>query len=101
MEKLLEKDVTLKLLAEKISICSDLKTNQSSKNEEAWSIVHSLSDMEESFHKIYNEYLIKLLNNSLSQEEINDILLDIGEELRHISYHIKAPRFYKYLNDEQ
>jgi len=26
--------------------------------------------------------------------------LEIGEEFRHILYHIKAPKFYRYLDDE-
>jgi len=44
--------------------------------------------------------LPKLLNEDLSPEELNEVLLDIGEELRHILYHIKDPRFFGYLTDD-
>ena len=38
------------------------------------------------------------MNDRASPEEILDALLEIGEEFRHILYHINDPKFYKYLN---
>lgn len=60
-------------------------------------LAHSLLDMEESFKKIIEVYLPKLTVNEISESEIDEALLDIGDELKHIIYHIKDPKFYRYL----
>jgi len=57
----------------------------------------SLVDIEESNKKI-NILINKLINdNNLIEEDINDILFNIGDEFRHILYHIKDMQFYEYL----
>jgi hypothetical protein len=43
--------------------------------------------------------LPRLLNDSLEPDELNEVLLDIGEELRHVLYHIRDPKFFGYLID--
>ena len=35
-----------------------------------------------------------------SEAAIQNALLDIGEELRHILYHIKDPKFFDYLFED-
>lgn len=40
------------------------------------------------------------MNDKASPAELFDALLDIGEELRHILYHIHDPKFYRYLNGD-
>ena len=39
------------------------------------------------------------MKDTASPEELFDVLIDIGEEFRHILYHIHDPKFYKYLED--
>jgi len=57
--------------------------------------VHLL-DIQESSMKI-TKLINELKSNSFSNEDqVNDILFDIGEELKHILYHINESRFYKY-----
>ncbi len=63
-------------------------------------LAHSLTDLEKSFREILEELLPKLLDGSLDSEQLNDVLLDIGEELRHVLYHIKDPKFFDYLIDD-
>nr|WP_295931755.1 hypothetical protein [uncultured Dyadobacter sp.] len=70
------------------------------KESEADTLSHALLDLEESFSAISNNLLPKLQNDTLNEEDIDDILLDIGEELRHILYHINAPKYYQYLKFE-
>lgn len=60
-------------------------------------IAHALSDFEDSFSVVLNELLPKLLDETKSAEELDDLLLDVGEELRHILYHIKDTRYFGYL----
>jgi hypothetical protein len=64
---------------------------------EADTLAHAFIDMQEAFAEIADKYLPQLFREDLDEQQINDILLDIGEELRHILYHIYAPRFYTYL----
>ena len=37
----------------------------------------------------------------MNSEQLNDVLLDIGEELRHVLYHIRDPKFFSYLYDQE
>lgn len=37
------------------------------------------------------------MSKKMSGDEIDELLLDVGEEFRHIIYHIKDPKFYDYL----
>jgi hypothetical protein len=66
---------------------------------ESETLAHSLLDISESSHTLLNELFPKLELNNLSEEEINGLLIEIGEELRHIFYHIKDSTFYNYLNE--
>jgi hypothetical protein len=88
----------IKLLAETLSKCSKVTQYNTAESDEAWTISHNLIDLEESFKNITNELLPELLNVKLNDEKIEDILLDIGEEFRHILYHIKNSKYYEYLN---
>jgi hypothetical protein len=54
--------------------------------------------LEESFGKFLEEQLPKLTDDHGERPEIYDLLLEIGEEFRHILYHIRDPRFYRYLD---
>jgi hypothetical protein len=64
---------------------------------QAATLVHSMTDLEGSFRTILDVLLPKLLNASVDTDELNDVLLDIGEELRHVLYHIRDPKFFGYL----
>ena len=66
---------------------------------EADTLAHAFSDLEESFRVFLDELLPRLKEQDLDEEGLNDLLLDIGEEFRHILYHIQDPSFYQYLYD--
>jgi hypothetical protein len=82
-------------------LAKSLKVNKYDDKEykESWTLAHSFNDIEESIKKILNELLPKLRSIEIQETQINDLLLDIGEEFRHIIYHIKDPKFFKYLFD--
>jgi hypothetical protein len=87
----------IKLLAGNLSKCPEVvKYNRGERNE-AWTLAISFAEMSGSFEKLLYEEFPKLMEAHLSPSELNDTLLDIGEELRHILYHIQDPDFYKYL----
>ena len=52
-------------------------------------IVHALTDIEESFKKNYKAIIPNILNQDIEIEEIQDLLWDVREEFRHIEYHIR------------
>lgn len=64
---------------------------------QAATLAHSLTDLEKSFREILETQLPRLLDESLAPDQLNDVLLDIGEELRHVLYHIRDPKFFDYL----
>lgn len=64
---------------------------------EAWTLAHAFRDIGESSHKIFAIILPKLMHSNPNGQETTDLLLDIGEEFRHILYHIRDPKFFEYL----
>lgn len=99
MTKIFENSSEIKKLAEKLQEYECVYKFDSDDEPEAWRIAHSLSDLEQSFKEILNNQLPSLLNAN-SEVEIHNSLIDIGEELRHIIYHIKDPKFFSYLFED-
>lgn len=66
---------------------------------EAGTIAHGLLDIEQSLSVIKHELLPALLSEDISEEKVDDVLFDIGEELRHILYHINDMRYYAYIKE--
>jgi hypothetical protein len=63
--------------------------------DEAGTLVHAFSDLEESFRRFLDEQLPKLADPAVKGEELEDLLLDIREDFRHILYHIHDPKFFR------
>ena len=99
MTKELNEFQKLKKLAEKLQQYKFISKFDSDNEPEAWRLAHSLSDLEESFKEILDNYMPALYEAD-SEAAIQDALLDIGEELRHILYHIKDPKFFDYLFED-
>jgi hypothetical protein len=98
--KILADPAKIKALADKLSRCEQVTRHDSGKEPEAWTLAHSFADLEESFRKFLDEQLPTLAEGPLDSSSINELLLEIGEEFRHILYHIKDPKFFRYLLDE-
>jgi hypothetical protein len=96
---LLQKTENVAQLAARLATCPDIAIRDAGEHVEAWALAHSFSDLEESFRVFLHEHLPGLTNGSVTDAEIREILYEIGEEFRHILYHIKDPRFYQYLQD--
>jgi hypothetical protein len=60
-------------------------------------VVHAFSDLEESIHEFLDVQLPKLADPTLRGEALDDLLLDIREEVRHILYHLQDPQFFRIL----
>jgi hypothetical protein len=69
---------------------------------EGGTLAAGFSDLEKSFQKFLCELLPKLCEENLPEHEACDVLLSIGEEFRHIYYHLRDSKFYRYLwEDDQ
>ncbi|MFQ5705687.1 MAG: hypothetical protein ACE5HV_17745 [Acidobacteriota bacterium] len=91
----------LTALAERLSKCPAVSRLDTEEEREAWTLAHAFSDLEESFRKFLIEHLPRLSDANLEDSEIEGLLLEIGEELRHVLYHIRDPRFFRYLDDRE
>jgi hypothetical protein len=88
------------LITQNLQKSEIVNSHNQNKEIEAATIAHGLSDMEDSFNKI-KELIPKLATNDiLTTDQVEDILMSIGEELRHILYHINDMKFYDYLKDD-
>lgn len=102
MRKKKSKNITLenvseiKMIAERLSKLDVVNKYDKGEHKEAWAIADSLSCIEESSLKITNELLPKLSDSKLHDEQIIDVLSDIGEELRHLTYNLlKKSAYFK------
>jgi len=59
----------------------------------SWRLAHSLSEIERSCSTFYNKLLPKLKKTN-KQEDIEKILHEIGEEFRHLLYHIEDSKLF-------
>ena len=62
-----------------------------------WNIAYSFVEIEEPLLKVLD--LLPKVLNAQSEKALEDILHEIGEEFRHIIYHIRDNRYYSYLLD--
>jgi hypothetical protein len=63
---------------------------------EAWQIATALADVEECAEKLFAEIIPRLIASS-DGEAGDDALNDVGEEYRHILYHIMDTKVFEYV----
>ena len=100
MSNLLNSADAIKSLAEKLSKSEKVNRYNHGKEKEAWTLSNGFSDLEKSFKVFIEELLPQLLREDISEEEIDEALWDIGDEFRHILYHIKDSKYFGYLEEE-
>ena len=88
---------TTENIAKRLLQCKEVTKHDNAENKEAWTLAHSFIELEQSFHVFSNKLLPRLISQNLNEAEISDLLLEIGEEFRHILYHIHDPQYYRYL----
>jgi hypothetical protein len=76
-----------------------INSYDSDKEKESDTLANAILDIAESSSLIVNELVPKLTANDISESQIEDILHEIGEEFRHILYHIKDSKYYGYLDN--
>ena len=96
-KSILRDQAAIKRLADLLSNCPEVTKYDQGEEQEAGVLAHSFGDLEDSFRTFLNEQLPKLIDEHTSPAELYDVLLEIGEEFRHILYHIGDSKFYRYL----
>ena len=64
---------------------------------EAWQIATALGDIQESMNRLFFELVPKLRNVPPTDEIAEELLNEIGEEYRHILYHILDTKIFDYV----
>jgi hypothetical protein len=89
----------LRELADRLDRCEQVRRYDTPNEKQAWTLAHNLLDLGESCGALLNDLLPKLRDGEPDSERLNAVLLEIGEEMRHILYHIRDSEFYAYLRD--
>src|SRR5262245_12970370 len=100
-ERLFKSVDDVKNLAERLEICAEVRAFDTEAEKESWVLAHTLDDLEESFITLLRDHFPRLINGNLDSSQLYDVLHDVGEELRHVLYHITHTRFYHYLNEDK
>ena len=96
-DRLLKDPKAMNELAAKLAKVPGLsKNDRSEKEPESSTLAYTFSELEESFSLFVDDLLPRLVNAD-SEDEASNLLHDIGEEFRHILYHINDTRYYNYL----
>ena len=67
---------------------------------QADTLANSFLDIEEALN-IIRDQIPKFYLNHLDASEVDDLIFDVGEELRHILYHIYSTKVYDYLREDK
>ena len=79
------------------SMESITKFNTNAQNESN-TLAYSFAEIEKTLHMLINNFnSLKKLSFENNEKEVEDILHDIGEDFRHILYHIHDSKYYGYL----
>ena len=84
-------------LAERLAKCPQVSRFDTEEEPQGWTLALSFSDLEASFTVFLEQQLPRLARDEGSAKETYDRLIDIGEEFRHILYHLRTVRFYDHL----
>lgn len=89
----------LKLIADRLSSLEQVSRFDTPNEPQGYTLAHDFLDLAESFAAtliLFN----KLERGALGEEALKDLLHDIGEQLRHIRFHLDNSRYYDYLRSE-
>jgi len=87
-----------KTVAENLRKSQKVNSYDDGQERESDTLAHAILDMEESFREVLKE-IPNLSSKNATEEDIDETLFNIGEQLRHILYHIRDPKFYKYISE--
>jgi hypothetical protein len=90
----------LKAISANLEKCERVSQYSTDTENQCETLAHAFLDMQDAMQVIINERIPMLYLRNLNSNEVDDLILDIGEELRHILYHINDTRVYDYLKTD-
>jgi hypothetical protein len=97
LNRILKNADAVNKLANRLSKCDKVNIYDDEVHKECGTLAHAFCDLESSFRLFLDVHLPKLMSDNLDSDTTWNVLHDIGEEFRHILYHIKDPKYYNYL----
>jgi hypothetical protein len=90
----------LKTITHNLEKCERVNRYSTKEENQADTLANVFIDIESGLKKIIQEQIPKLYLNELTEEEVDDLILDIGEDLRHLIYHVNDTKVYNYLKSD-
>ena len=85
-------------LGQRLGMIPSVRKYDDNDYSESQTLARTFAELEESFRAYLEIQLPRLIDSDLSLSDLQDTLLDVGEEFRHILYHISDPLFYRYIS---
>jgi len=82
-------------LSRRLARCPEVNVHDRPDEPESAILAHAFWDLEDSFRKVLDVYLARLVHEDLDPPEIRRVLNSIGEEFRHILYHMRDPHYFR------
>ena len=101
MKRILESPERTDRLAARLAGLAKVRQYDKREYREGAILANTFAELEESFAKLLEVHLPRLLEEDRSNEQLWETLHEIGEEFRHILYHIKDPMYFRYLPDRK
>lgn len=95
---LLNDPADVKQLAEQLSSLDIISKMDLDGDSEAWKMAIAFADISDSFAR-FNDELLPELVSSRRDQDIKNVLVEIGDEFRHVIYHVFELGFYAPLRD--
>jgi glucose-6-phosphate-specific signal transduction histidine kinase len=92
---------TIAAIAKRLSALPSVSRYDLSEERQAETIAHAAADIERSCRELTDKILPRLLDQSLDQQALEDVLFDLGDELRHIIYHVQDTKYFAYLSEDR
>jgi hypothetical protein len=88
-------------LVETLARCPEVAQFDEGPDTAAASVAYCFDSLEGHFREFLDNQLPRLEAGKLSQQEVCDLLHEVGTTLGQILWHIRLPRFYRYLDEEE
>jgi hypothetical protein len=86
-----------KVLTERLAVLPAVIRADVGTGEEAGTLAHALLDIDLICRRVAHDVMPRVLESGTSEEALTDALVELGEYFREFLYHLRDPRFYRYL----
>jgi len=90
----------VKKLAVRLSSLRSVSRFDHAEHKEGWTLALTFAGVENVCQKLSDELLPRLLQKGVRDPEVEETLTQIGDQFHFLLQHIRDPKFYGYLFDE-